>query len=602
MKFSKLRKNLKEDCDGFPTVKLAVLADWSTQFLAQALRGYAYERRLNLVVYEASGRLETEILDTDGGLYAFAPDFVLFFPSAEGLRDRFYDLAEGEENGASALSGPDFAAAETERIKTLVAHLCAHTDAKCIVCNYCELDDAVYGSLGAVHDDALPRMIRGVNEGLARALSTNAPPNGAVASIADINALQIAKGRENAFDPRLYCVSGCVFGLGFLPFVAERILGVMDVLSGRVRKCLIADLDDTLWGGIVDDVGTEGIQLGELGLGRAFSDLQRWLRALSRRGVALAICSKNDEATAKEPFLKHPDMVLRLSDITVFVANWNDKVSNIRYIGERLRIGFDSMVFIDDSPVERDLVRRMLPEIAVPELPKDASLVLRSLQAANFFETSAVLDEDRRRVGMYRAESRRAETAARTENIDEFLKSLGMTARFTPLDAFSIPRAAQLTQRSNRFNLRTKRYTEQDLRRLVENPAYIARCLALRDRFGDYGIVGVAILKREEGGLALFLDTLLLSCRVLKRGVEEFMFNELVALAKAAGAEALIGEYIPTAKNDMVANLLEYFGFWRADFGCEKPAPPEALRENGVRLRLSVSDYTEKRTHVEKQA
>ncbi|MDR2770623.1 MAG: HAD-IIIC family phosphatase [Clostridiales Family XIII bacterium] len=597
MKFNELRKNLKKDCSGFPVVRLAVIADWPTQFLAQALRGCAYERRLNLVVYEGTGHPETEILAAAAaGLYAFEPDFVLLFLSAEGLRDRFYDSAGKDPSGARAAmrSGPDFAAEEAARITALAAHLCAHTDAKLIVCNYCELDDAVYGSLGAVHNDSLPRMIRGVNERLAQGLTD---ASGSVAAfIADINALQNAKGRDAAFDPRLYCVSGSIFGLDFLPFAAERILGIMDALSGRIRKCLITDLDGTLWGGIVGDVGPENIQIGELGLGRAFSDLQRWMRELSRRGIAIAVCSKNDEATAKAPFLKHPNMVLRLSDISVFVANWEDKVSNIRYIRECLNIGFDSMVFIDDSPAERDLVRRMLPEIAVPELPKDASLVLRALQAADFFETSAVSDEDRLRVDMYKAESRRAETAVKAGSIDEHLKSLEMTARFAPLDAFSIPRAAQLTQRSNQFNLRTKRYTEQDLRKFAADADCIARCLALTDRFGDCGIVGLVILKREEGGKALFLDTLLMSCRVLKRGVEAFMFNELVALAKEANAEFLIGEYIPTPKNGMVAGLLASFGFHRGD------SPQEgAPQESGVRLRLTAADYAERQTHVVKQ-
>jgi FkbH-like protein len=612
MKFKDLRKNLTKDYGGFPIVKMAMVADWSTQFLAQALRGLAYARRMDLRVYEgAYGQFEAEILNDDSELYAFAPDFVVLFPSAEALRDRFYDAAERAPRDAVGF-GPDFAAAEAARIVGLVARLRARTDAKPIVCNLCELDDAVYGSFGAVCDDALPRVLRAVNERLARDLSA-AAPDGTTAFIADINALQGAKGRDAAFDPRLYCVSKSVFGLDFLPCVAERILGLAEVLLGRVRKCLITDLDGVLWGGIVGEVGTEGIEIGDLGRGRAFSDLQRWIRALSRRGVAIAVCSKNDEKAAKEPFLKHPDMILRLEDIAVFVANWNDKASNIKQIRKALNIGFDSMVFIDDSPAERDLVRRMLPEIVVPEIPKDASLVLRMLQDANLFETTAVSDEDRRRAAMYNAESRRGEAAADARDIDAYLQSLEMTARFEPFDAFSIPRAAQLTQRSNQFNLRTKRYTDGDLRKMAADEACIARCLSLTDRFGDYGIVGVVVLRREEDGSALFLDTLLLSCRVLKRGVEEFVFNELVALAEAEGAACLTGEYIPTAKNGIVAGLLPDFGFRREGAGREATGPDaeSAFREdapqpcvpsgNGVRLRLRVSDYAEKKTHVRKK-
>jgi FkbH-like protein len=586
MKFKNLRKNLTKDYSGFPIVKMAVVADWSTQFLAQALRGLAYERRVDLRVYEgAYGQFETEILDGDSGLYAFAPDFVLLFPSAEALRDRFYDAAEQAPRVVAGF-GPDFAETAAARIESLVSRLRARTDAKPIVCNLCELDDAVYGSLGAVRDDALPRVLHAVNERLARNLSADAQ-GGATAFLVDINALQSVKGRDVAFDSRLYCVSNSVFSLDFLPCVAERILCVADALSGRIRKCLVTDLDGVLWGGIVGEAGTAGIEIGEFGLGRAFSDLQRWIRALARRGVAIAVCSKNDEMTAKEPFLTHPDMILRLEDISVFVANWNDKASNIKHIREILNIGFDSMVFLDDSPAERDLVRRMLPEVVVPELPRDASLVLRTLQEANLFETATVSDEDRRRTAMYKAESLRGEAAAATADVGAYLQSLEMTARFEPFDAYSIPRAAQLTQRTNQFNLRTKRYTDGDLRGMLADEAYITRCLSLTDRFGDYGIVGVVILTREEAGAALFLDTLLLSCRVFLRGVEEFMFNALAALAEAEGATYLTGEYIPTAKNGLVAGLLSDFGFRPEDAG---------------RLRLCVSDYIEKKTYVRKEA
>ena len=594
--FKELRENLKKDYSAFPSVRLAVLADWSAQFLSQALRGRAYESGISLDIYEgACGQFEAEILDAKSGLYAFEPDFVLLFPSSEGLRDRFYDLedrkSDGMTGGRGASGGPRglaFAEAEAKRLKELAERLGENVNAQLILCNYCELDDAVYGNLGAIHEDSILRIIRNLNERLARELA--APPEAgkegvSAPLIADINTLQNAKGSENAFDPRLYYISESIFGFDFLALIADRILGIMDALSGRARKCLITDLDGTLWGGIIGDAGIEGIQIGELGGGRAFRDLQKWIRELSRRGVAVAVCSKNDEDTAKAPFLKHPDMALRLDDISLFVANWNDKASNIRFISERLNIGLDSMVFIDDSPAERELVRKLLPEVAVPELPGDASLVPESLRKANFFETAAVLDEDRRRTRMYGEESRRAETAAKAADIGEYLESLRMRASFEPFDAFLIPRAAQLTQRSNQFNLRTKRYTAPELWKFAGDSDYLTRCLSLSDRFGDYGTVGVVILERRERGAALFLDTLLMSCRILKRGAEEFMFNELVSLARDEGAEFLTGEYLPTAKNGPVAGLLASFGF---------------LREEEL-WRLKLSDYAERPTYVRRK-
>jgi FkbH-like protein len=265
----------------------------------------------------------------------------------------------------------------------------------------------------------------------------------------------------------MYINADMIFSLDFIPVFTKQLNDIILALRGKFNKCLILDLDNTTWGGIVGDDGVENIKIGDLGIGKAFSKLQTWAKALKERGVILCICSKNDEANAKEPFEKHPDMVLRLEDISVFVANWENKASNIRNIQEILNIGFDSVVFLDDNPFERNLVRLELPDVIVPELPEDPAEYLDYLLSLNLFETVSFSENDKDRTKQYQAEAERVSSVAKFANIDEYLASLEMVSDVKEVDSFSLPRVAQLTQRSNQFNLRTQRYTDEDLKSMI---------------------------------------------------------------------------------------------------------------------------------------
>jgi FkbH-like protein len=352
-----------------------------------------------------------------------------------------------------------------------------------------------------------------------------------------------------------------LMSLDFMPVVASHVLDVIGAARGSAKKCLVLDLDNTLWGGVIGDDGLESIEIGDLGLGPAHSEVQRWAKELSRRGVILAVSSKNDPAVAKEPFERHPDMVLRLPDIAVFSANWETKVDNIKHIQSILEIGFDAMVFLDDNPAEREIVRTNLPEVTVPELPEDVVEWLPFLHGLNLFETASVSAEDADRTAHYREEGERRVFQKSFANEEEFLVSLGMTGRVEGLTPFNLPRVAQLTQRSNQFNLRTVRYTEADLKRFAELPGNVPLAFSLDDKFGSYGLVSVVLAAgRPEG---LFLDTWLMSCRVLKRGLEALVLNAIVAAAKGAGHRLVIGEYLPTKKNGLVKDHYESLGFRR---------------------------------------
>ena len=235
----------------------------------------------------------------------------------------------------------------------------------------------------------------------------------------------------------------------------------------------ILDLDNTLWGGIVSEAGVRGIEIGNLGKGHAFTDFQIWLRELKRRGILLAVCSKNDESAAKAPFLEHPEMILRLDDFAVFVANWNDKAENIKEIQRSLNIGMDSMVFLDDNPFERELVRTMLPEVTVPELPADPADYLSYLKSLNLFETTAYSGEDAERTKQYQTEEKRKNLRDSAGSYEAYLESLQMTADIRLFDEFQVPRISQLCNRSNQFNLRTVRYSEKEIENIIKDPEQI---------------------------------------------------------------------------------------------------------------------------------
>ena len=548
LNFKELKNNLKKDCSGFKIIKIAILGDSATQLLVQAIKGYGYTEKINFEIYEAYYRqIEQEIINLDSKLYEFDPEFIIIFESTEKLINDFYKLDKVNQK--------NYADIQIERIKNLWNIVNSKLNCKIINFNYVEIDDNVFGNYGNKVETASIYQIRKLNLNLMEVVQGYKN-----IFINDICALQNIYGRKNMFDSRLYISSNMVLNLDFLPLIAKNIVDIIKAARGKINKCLILDLDNTIWGGIIGDDGIRNIQIGELGIGKAFSELQMWARQLKERGIILAICSKNTEKIAKEPFINHPDMILHLDDISIFVVNWGNKVDNIKYIQSVLNIGFDSMVFIDDSSFERNMIRKMLPEITVPELPEDPVDYVPYLRSLNLFETISYSDEDSKRTKKYQYEAKRAKFKTNFSSVDDYLKNLNMIAEVAEFDDYHIPRIAQLTQRSNQFNLRTKRYTEQNINKIRESNLCITRYFKLEDKFGEYGLISIIILKKIDSD-SVFIDTLIVSCRVLKRGMEEFIFNKIVKLAASEGCNKIIGEYLPTPKNALVKDILKEFGF-----------------------------------------
>ena len=549
---NQLKKNLKVELSGLPQIKLALVGDTTTQLLATAIRGMGVERGYNINLFEAEyNQVERQFMDPTSELYEFDADFIVVFQSTHKL---------GEHH--SALSQEQQVLLAEERLQ-FVTGFCTNPaleGKKIIYFNYPEIEDTVFGSYANKVESSFTYQVRKLNYSLMK-LSEQFPN----LFICDIAGLQNKFGRDMMFAANVYTSTEMVLSIEVLPFVASRVMDIVCAIKGQFKKCLILDLDNTLWGGVIGDDGLGGIQLGHgLGIGKAFTELQMWVKKLKQRGIIICVASKNNEDTAKEPFEKHPDMVLKLDDIAVFQANWETKVDNIRTIQQILNIGFDSMVFLDDNPFERNMVRENIPGITVPELPENPEDYLEYLYSLNLFETASYSNLDKDRTKQYQVEAQRVSLSKTFTNEADFLKSLNMVSTVSGFTKFNTPRVAQLSQRSNQFNLRTVRYTDADIEALANDPDVIDLSFTLEDKFGDNGLIAVVIMKPLDKE-TLFVDTWFMSCRVLKRGMENFTLNTMVEAAKAKGYKKIFGEYLPTPKNKMVEQHYPNLGFEKVE-------------------------------------
>lgn len=570
--FRELQKACKKEVKG-KEIRLAILGNCATQFFSEAVKGYGRLSDLNLNVYDTDyNQIEEQLLNPSSEVYAFRADEILIWISTEKIYEEYLDEELSARNS--------FAERYMQKIEHYWKLISQNSGAQIIQMNFHEIDDKVMGQYSCKVDSTFIYQIRKLNFMIAKAESNNKR----VYPI-DVLSIQIDLGRNTFFNAPLYYNAKMPVAMNALPYLAKAVINVISTMSGKLKKCIILDLDNTLWGGVIGDDGMGGIEIGELGKGHVFVNLQRWLKQLKEYGIILAVCSKNDETIAKEPFENHEEMVLRLSDLSLFVANWDDKASNIKMIQESLNIGMDSIVFLDDNPFERNLVKEKHPDIEVPELPEDPALWLSFLQNMNYFDTVTYTGEGSDRTKLYQSEFERKKLEQNYETIDDYLQSLGMEGKVTRFEPIQYSRIAQLTQRTNQFNLRTVRYTEDEIRKIAEDDAYITLSYSLKDKFGSHGLVA-AIIMRKISKDELFIDTWLMSCRVLKRGMEEFSINRIVQAARDNGFQMILAEYIPTLKNSMVKDIYETMGFRR-------------MGEN--LFHLEVNDFKEMKTYIKEE-
>jgi FkbH-like protein len=558
----------KPHTPGEPTLRAALLADTSSQLLAGVLQGYARHMGFGLELFQGEfDQIETMVFDPESDLHTFKPETVIIYLAAEKIRVGFGSKSIAERGC--------FATEFSKRVRGLYETLSAR-GYQVLFFNLVDPGDAVFGNYSAKVGWSLPNQIRFCNLELTRLAGEASDFH-----VYDLAGLQAAMGYGALFDPKLYFTSKFALAPGILPHVARDVVKMLAARKGSFLKCVILDLDNTLWGGVVGDDGLDRIQIGDLGLGPAFTAFQSWLKQLRDRGIVLAVCSKNDDANAREPFEKHPDMVLRLEDIAVFMANWDDKATNIRRIKSVIDIDYSAMMFLDDNPAERQLVRESFPTMQVPELPPDPVEYVSYLTGLNPFETGSHTADDAQRTMEYQTEAKRHGEREKFVNLADFLSSLELRAVVRPFLPFNFPRVAQLTQRSNQFNLRTVRYTEKQIEALADSPRHVTLAFELKDRFGDNGLISVIIL--EIQGDTAFVDTWLMSCRVLGRGVEQFALNTLVEKAREMGLKRITGEYLPTPKNGMVKEHYSKLGF--------------SARANN-RWELEIADYVDRPVNI----
>ncbi len=546
-----LKKLSKEELNT-PMIKVALLGDTATQLLVTAIKGESVDRGISLDLYEGEySQVERQLMDPTSELYEFDADIIVIFQSTHKL---------GEHHSSLPVESQTLLADERLSFVTTLCENPSFANKKLIYFNYPEIEDTVFGSYANKVESSFSYQVRKLNYELMN-LSMQYPN----LFICDIAGLQNLFGRQFMFAPNVYMTTEMVLSVNALPYVASRVVDIIAAIKGQFKKCLILDLDNTVWGGVIGDDGLEGIELGHgLGIGKAFTEFQMWIKKLKQRGIIICVASKNNEDTAKEPFEKHPDMILKLDDIAVFQANWETKVDNIRTIQGILNIGFDSMVFLDDNPFERNMVRENIPGITVPELPEDPAMYLEYLYSLNLFETASYSNADKDRTKQYQVEAKRVSLSKTFTNEADFLKSLNMISTVSGFTKFNTPRVAQLSQRSNQFNLRTVRYTEADIEDMAKNPDVIDLSFTLEDKFGDNGLIAVVIMKKLDEE-TLFVDTWFMSCRVLKRGMENFTLNTMVEFARSKGYKRIIGEYIPTPKNKMVEMHYPNLGFTKIE-------------------------------------
>jgi FkbH-like protein len=405
------------------------------------------------------------------------------------------------------------------------------------------------------------RLVDSVNTRLREAADANG------VDVLSLDSLISDHGLDAWHDPALWHRAKQEISPAASPLYGDMVGRLLAARLGLAAKCLILDLDNTLWGGTIGDDGLGGIVLGQgSAQGEAYLAFQSYAKQLAERGVILAVCSKNDEENALAPFNKHPEMILKQSDIGCFVANWDDKATNVRRIASALNIGMDSLVFADDNPFERNIVRRELPAVAVPELPEDPSLYARCLADAGYFEAIRLTENDLNRSQQYQENLKRDALRASSTDLAGYLKSLAMRLEWKRFDPVGLQRIVQLINKTNQFNLTTRRYHEAAVTGFMNDPRTITLQLRLTDQLGDNGIIAVVIaFPMDSNDVEYKIDTWLMSCRVLGRQVEQATLNLLASIARRNGARKLIGEYRKTANNSMVSQHYERLGFSRIE-------------------------------------
>ncbi len=528
-------------------IKISLLSSFTINGLSESLKVKCSKQQISCSTYVADyNQYNQEILDKNSNLYAFFPDITFLILDTRSIfGDLFhlpYSITKSERES--------FVDEKINEILNLVNKFNENSSSKLVITNlglpyYSPHGIAEMKTSYSFHDAIID---------FNKKLKDNLIEMNSVYVFNFFNFI-IKHGEDNVFNFQNYLLGDIKISLNYIPHLANDFIPYIISFLGLTKKCIVVDLDNTLWGGIAGEDGFDGIRLGPQPPGNAFIEFQKYLKALSQRGIILAINSKNNFDDAIEIIRKHPHMVLQENDFACIKINWNDKATNMREISDELNIGLDSFVFFDDDPVNRELIKKMMPEITTPDIPHDPSLYSEVIQSIQDFSTFQITSEDSNRGQMYSEQKLRIESQNSSSDISEFLKTLNLEIDIKTTNSFTIPRISQLTLKTNQFNLTTKRYQEDEIKKFSENNNILIGCAQIKDKFGDNGITGVFIVEKTNLD-EWFLDTFLLSCRVMGREVEKGMLFFIINQAKKNNVKRLKAKFIPTPKNKPIENFL----------------------------------------------
>ena len=532
-------------------IRIGILGSFTLNGLEETMRVKCDDKKTQCITYVSGyNQYNQEIFDEKSQLYKFSPDITfLIIDSRSILGELFfnpYSVSVGERK--------QFVQSKSEEIINLAKMLVKKSKSKLILSNFSVPSYSPIGINETREEFGLHDMIRDLNQNIKIGLKLEPE-----IYIYDLNSFVTKFGENNVFDYKQYFYGDVRISLEYIPYLAEELMGYVKAVLGLNKKCIVLDLDNTLWGGIVGEDGFEGIKLGDDPVGRAYAEFQHNLLALNQRGILLAINSKNNLDDAMQIIKEHPNMILREDNFVCTRINWNDKVVNMKEISDELNIGLDSMVFFDDDPINREYVKSNLPEIQTVDI-SDPSNYSKILKAMNDFHMLKITDEDTTRNKMYLEQRKRTELKTQVGDLQDFLKQLSISVKIKNADNFTIPRISQLTLKTNQFNLTTRRYQEEDIRKFSRDKGKIVECAQVQDKFGDNGITGVYVINKDNKQ-EWTIDTFLLSCRVIGRGVEDGMLYQIIEKARKEGVSKIRGEYIKTKKNKPAENFFPTFGF-----------------------------------------
>ena len=534
-------------------IRVAILSSFTINGLEESLTVKCAERNIECVTYNSLyNQYNQDILSSTSSLYEFSPNLTfMIIDTRTILSSLFYN-----PYSVSTSERREYIDNRVKDLVALVKKFISMSNSKLVVANFHAPVYSPYGICETKTEYGLSDMILDLNAKLADSLR-NEPS----IFIFNFDAFVAKYGDINVFDYRQFLFGDIKVSLNYIPYLAEELMGYIKADLGINRKCIVLDLDNTLWGGIVGEDGFEGIKLSPQPPGMPFIEFQRVILALNERGIILAINSRNNEDEALRVIREHPHMILREDNFASIKINWNDKISNIKAIAEELNIGLDSLVYFDDDPINREVMSKALPEVMTVDLPEDPALYAQKLMSLNDFNTFSITEEDKKRGRMYIEEKKRNHLENSVSNLDDFLSQLGIKIKIRRADKFTIPRISQLVLKTNQFNLTTKRFQEEDILKFSQDKNMLVGCAQTADKFGDNGITGVFIVQKSPDSSEWSIETFLLSCRVMGRRVEYGIMRYILNEARKEGIKKVRGQYIPTEKNKPCESFLPNSGF-----------------------------------------